>query len=669
MIVVNQERRGALYVRMSASQQERSLLGQLQWAIQRAKSEGIALNVTEKMLDEASLGGLHEIGDLFVDEAVTGADMNRPGLQAFLGRLRSDASITHGFVWSRNRVSRSAHIHEPMAMESSLMRAGKVVIFSDGPHLDPASYRDDPFRFALEQVIGYGRSSEYRSDLSKSVLRGQALNARKGFWVGGGPPFGFVRVAFNTATGERRQLTGGELGVGSNIHVVVLPGEDEASRAALEIVVEIHKLYQSGLWGIKAIANELNRRGVPSPQGGRRRGGKLVRGKWSATTVATLLEQPVYAGWYAWGRRSEGSLFRFDATSPQSYRHTLAAEHDENGYGRKHVKRDWREWLLVDPAVPYEPIVTPEVWRANVERLRSRGEAGGRRGVPRRRGGEVRYPLRVMCGECGAAMVGCPYQGRLTYKCSTYLGGDRKACTHNWADVEIVVPFALEALKSLVLESANKPSIRRALREMHVERASAQGRGPSELSRLEHEIHDREEERKRVANGLWVADADLAADAKSRWEQLAEEVRSLRERARLVARAESVPAIDIEEETERALATLSDLHGYLDELPTERLAEVFQAFGVVVVLNFERRKVGRRDIVPTKATVLFQGEADAGTHKRAAAQIVPNLVAAPVFDQPLPTTPASVKQQTSSSKDGRGERIRTSDLFHPKEAR
>ena len=56
--------------------------------------------------------------------------------------------------------------------------------------------------------------------------------------------------------------------------------------------------------GLRSIANELNRRGVPGPGGG----------AWWIGTIREILKRPVYAGHFIWPRRRMGKYHRVAGT-------------------------------------------------------------------------------------------------------------------------------------------------------------------------------------------------------------------------------------------------------------------------------------------------------------------------------------------------------------------
>src|SRR5262249_21181578 len=99
-----------------------------------------------------------------------------------------------------------------------------------------------------------------RETIIDRVINGMTTKAGKGKWPGGTRPYGYY------VDRETQKL---------------VPHKGEAP-----ILREIFSLYTKSRKGTRAIAAELNRRGIPN------RTGKL----WSGLTVGRILDNPAYAG-------------------------------------------------------------------------------------------------------------------------------------------------------------------------------------------------------------------------------------------------------------------------------------------------------------------------------------------------------------------------------------
>jgi DNA invertase Pin-like site-specific DNA recombinase len=109
--------------------------------------------------------------------------------------------------------------------------------------------------------------------ISRRVLSQQLLKAQRGEDTGGRPLYGY-----RTENGRR------------------VPDGRKA-----EVVQLIFRLYDQGhtLW---AVAEELHRRGVPSPRG---------KDRWTRSVVQRILLNRRYVGDYTWGVRSSGKCHRY----------------------------------------------------------------------------------------------------------------------------------------------------------------------------------------------------------------------------------------------------------------------------------------------------------------------------------------------------------------------
>ena len=643
------EKRIALhYLRRSTRKQEESLTSQLDWSLRDSEARGIASNASQALLKEAQARGVHHLGDIYWDDT-TGANLDRPGLKALMERVERDSRPTDVYCWSRDRLSRSEKSYSAMESEDRIPLAGKTLHLKDEPLVVPREFVESHVHDDLKRLLDYSQASEYLFKLALSATRGMTGNARKGFWNGGPPPDGFVRASYRLGDTEPRLLDFDLSRHGEGVHTVVIPGTDPASLKRLGVVHLIHRLYFEGFGGLKAIANHLNAKRIPSANAGRTRRDKLVSGKWTSSNVRAVLEQVAYIGQYAWGRRKVGSKYRADSSSPDGFRQTRHSERFTDGTPKRHVVRDPEQWQLVDPAFPYEPVIKPETFFSNLRRLVDRGKRGGQRGVRRRRD-VAKYPLDVICGDCSMPMSGCPYGSKLVFKCSTYLNSGNTECNHNWVELDVVVPFALEAIRQVVGAGDIRDRLREAIKQHCTEREEGRVGKPVDPRVLREQSDKLVASQKRVRSAMWDEDEYIASQAKERSHELRIEIQDLeQEIAALELRPASNPKANLDKEVDSTLALLDDLHLLLDRVPKDRLWEVFQALGVSVLVDFERKKVGRRNIIPVRATVRMGGEG-------APSRMTVRRDAIPPEPTPTQVDPAP-EQKTSCGKNGRGEKI------------
>src|SRR5437763_156715 len=98
--------RALVYLRRSTSRQEASLETQLQWAIAEATGMAVALEAAPADLERMRAGRLHTYRDIRLDDGITGADLRRPGFLALRRDAIADRSVSHLFIYRRDRLAR-----------------------------------------------------------------------------------------------------------------------------------------------------------------------------------------------------------------------------------------------------------------------------------------------------------------------------------------------------------------------------------------------------------------------------------------------------------------------------------------------------------------------------------------------------------------------------------
>jgi hypothetical protein len=185
---------------------------------------------------------------------------------------------------------------------------------------------------------------------TKEALRSRVREGR----IAGGRCFGYDLVRKKDASGRAYTLA-------------------KVNKKQAKVIRRIFARYLAGS-GLKAIAKQLNREGVPSPTAGRR-----GTGVWGPGGIRPMLQNPRYRGVYMHGRikkvRRNGQM--------------------------QWVNADASEVMSVD--VPEWRIIDDDTWFAVQEHFRARtpvakGEGSSRK--PKRP--TAKYPLAgvATCGEC-----------------------------------------------------------------------------------------------------------------------------------------------------------------------------------------------------------------------------------------------------------------------------
>ncbi|WP_067617483.1 recombinase family protein [Alicyclobacillus acidiphilus] len=237
--------RAAIYIRVSTDHEEQKLSPDHQLMTCREYIEDIGLETDDRLI--------------YNDAGLSGTEMeNRTEVR----RLVADARNGRFDAVVFTAISRFARdLSDALALKKRLETVYGIRIISVEEGYDTAvDGRNSEMIFTVHAMVAAHKSHE----MSKAIRRGLRQSAATGRHIGNVPPFGYVKTA-----GKR-----------------LVPDERTAP-----IVQEIFRLYLAGV-GSKAIAEELNRRGVPTASKSRGKGDTW----WQASTIQRILRNPVYAG-------------------------------------------------------------------------------------------------------------------------------------------------------------------------------------------------------------------------------------------------------------------------------------------------------------------------------------------------------------------------------------
>lgn len=268
----------------------------------------------QRVIDAYAATNEIKVLDYYIDDAISGASSE--GRDAFLKLItdakRSNCPFQYVLVYDIKRFGRVDN-DEAGYYRYQLRRNGVEIIYvSEGFNGDDT---DD-----LLRPVKQWQARQELKDLSKVTIRGLLTRAEGGWWNGGVPPYGYDLAYYDT-NGEYvcsvRFMPDGSrqvLNADSEITRTVPKGDrvqfskkdrsrllpSDPDRVAL--IKQIFDWYvQEGI-GYKSIAERFNKAGVPTPMGGRRRTSKEA--KWCATTIMSILKNPIYTGDMVWNRLS-----------------------------------------------------------------------------------------------------------------------------------------------------------------------------------------------------------------------------------------------------------------------------------------------------------------------------------------------------------------------------
>lgn len=191
------------------------------------------------------------------DAGYSAKNTDRPAYQEMMTRIRT-GEFTHLLVWKIDRISRN--MLDFVNMYQELKDLG-VVFVSKNEQFDTSTAIGEAM---LKITLVFAEME--RNVTSERVSDIMLSRADSGKWNGGRSPYGYV-------------ITDGEYSI----------VEDEAA-----IVKRIFSMYEIGE-SLLRIARTLNAQGVRTRRGA----------EWSATTIWTIVDNPVYCGTYRYNLRNE----------------------------------------------------------------------------------------------------------------------------------------------------------------------------------------------------------------------------------------------------------------------------------------------------------------------------------------------------------------------------
>ena len=574
--------RGLVFLRRSSGKQESSLQVQLEWALKEAAKLEVALNAALDDLEHMQGRGLHSYKSIRLDDAVTGADLERAGFLAFQADILADKSISHVFLIRRDRLARPEDAQKMVMVEKQLRQQGVTFIMSDkiGKPLDRGvvDIGDE-----ISMWIDYFESGEFLKKHAERVISAKILLAKGGHWTGGRAPYGFIRVLVNAAGKVLEELPDGRRVREPGCHVKIMPKDV----AKLTVWIFILDLKHKG-WGAPRIAQHLNGLGIPSPDAGRTRtdhGVKhLVSGKWSTRTVLELCRNPAILGVLSFGRRSDGAHRRFGKDGPR-----LLTDEDRDENENPKLIRNDKEDRITTPT-GFDSHYEVSKWEEINHQMDDRGR--NQAGIPRAKN-PARYPLATLVVDltegCGSIMYGRASGQRLLYVCGRYTRTCFAECHNNTVDADALLRSTVQDLKQLAILAGGREQVRRRLEE----------RSDGKLQAAEKTIAQREAEfleaqRRRQVLDLETIERRMAVErdderyaAISRqFDLLGKELRDTEAKIGALSQ-ETAAARTVDEDVDDAMQLFEEITALADDEASRiKTGEIARRIGLRIGLNF-----------------------------------------------------------------------------------
>ncbi len=235
-------------------------------------------NQSEKSIDDqvrvckqyiTDHGMTYDEKHLFVDEAISGSTINRPGLQA-LEKAIENKEVDAVAVDDLSRLSRSNHQMLTMVLKFHYHQV-KIISVSDGIITD-----DDNAKLGIH-IRGF-INELYLDDLRKKTMRGLEGQKLRGFSAGENV-YGYR----TQPVGELRLNKKGKARYDGMVHKI---NPDEA-----EIVKRAYKEFVDGK-SLAKIAASFNTDKIPTKRG--------YVGGWNVSTLTQILKNEKYTGLWVW---------------------------------------------------------------------------------------------------------------------------------------------------------------------------------------------------------------------------------------------------------------------------------------------------------------------------------------------------------------------------------
>lgn len=600
--------RGLMYERRSDDGQESSLKQQFDWAKHASELTGVLFRGTYADIEEMQRKRLHNLYDIYLDDAISGGDLTRPGLRMFLQQATTDKTVSHVYVFKRDRLGRPQNLLEMMQIERELISHGVTLVTHDKIYT-PEDVKQNEMMYLFGSMVEYQEHGRFSPRLGDRIVFVQQSMAARGLSTGGRAPYGFCRALAGPDDTFVQWLEDGENIRRGGHHVRFLPRyEDKLSVWCM--ILEWRATGES----CKKIAARLNEMGIPSPDAGRVRrdhgSAHRVPGKWHPNTVYDLCTNPIIAGIKEYGRRSEGRYRRVGVGGPRELE-----EHDLRPDGQPKLLEN-PEDVRVRAASGGEAKFDPERWQALQPKKTSIDEVRRKNG--QKANNSERYPLSTrvidLTDGCGSVMHGIPAADKLKYACGRYYNSGYTECNHNWVEATAVTTMLIDALVELVKKAGGREAIRDRL--LAKARAEAEHNdAPAEsavLGQLRKRLADLEDDIATAERRMATEknDARYAAIAKTFDTLVAEKTAVAREVADMATPKPVIKtSLSPEEQVDALMATIDDLAALAkDENANQKIRDLVLRLGIFVGLEFEEARWGKRPVRRLRRGVIAFGE-------------------------------------------------------------
>jgi DNA invertase Pin-like site-specific DNA recombinase len=480
----------------------------------------------------------------FSDEAIPGDELaSRKGFQdlvAFCEEQHRRGTPVRGIItWMLSRFSR-ADGFATATYWSRLRGVGVRWVITSQRTYD-LSDRTDRMLLMIEQE----GEAAFSPALAKNVARAKGSRAKNGPVAS--PPFGYRTVYRETGRAGKRE-----------------PDHWEIHPEEAPIVRRLFRMYASGKYTLRQIAEELNTEGVPTPSVARNREDACPN--WSVTTVKRILTNKRYLGYHIWNERTAGK-FAF----------TLNGEPQERPEDMKSVvvRNDPEQWIVRENA--HDELVDLETFELVKQRLANRKQHPGQS-----------HPTRVYvfsglitCARCGITMAGRVASGIPSYFCRTYQHRGKSACEPNRINEERLLNVLADKLQELFTPHL-LPAVEKAIRRELTR--SANPDEAADLADLKRRLVELDAKVERHVREMMDADDELKPHIRKVALETKRDHNLLTLRIATLERQKSNDAGDIEATVQKALGAV------------QQLGEVFAVANRAAIRDFLQDHIERIEV-------------------------------------------------------------------------
>lgn len=422
------------------------------------------------------------IADYYCDDGWSGTNFERPEFQRMLEDIES-GKVNTVIVKDLSRFGRE---YAQMGMYIEHYFEQKNVRFiSVAESIDSAKGLDN-LVLPFTNVI----NSFYARQASTKTRAAHQARARSGMFMGSRAPFGYQKDP------DDRH------------HLIVDP-------PAADVVRDIFRMFADGI-GYVRMTKILREKGVLNPQAYFNQNNPNYYKSdywrkpfdWHASSIRTILENPVYLGKVVFGRSKTKGFF-----------------------DKRRVETDESEWIIVDNT--HEALVTQELWDTVHQMMRAKRRENA--------SGEVQpFAGLVKCADCGSSLNASydKRKGRYTgFSCWVYKNYGKSRCTSHAIGWKTLNQLVLEDIRRNAVEARwSAQDYMEMLVSLHTEKQKAEvDRYKRELKRVDKRIG----ELSKILNKLYE-DAALEKISEERYQTMAPKYE--REQAALQGQREELAA-------------------------------------------------------------------------------------------------------------------------------